>query len=751
MATTPTQLPVPSETPRDLKFNAGKIDEFVTGDVHYYTDRFGKRHITMAGMHAEFETQLASQEARFDAFIERSGYQVIGDYVDGPLTVTEYNQLIRYGNELWKLNADTDLPYTTAGTTDETWNATDSLHFVSVGDGALRQQLATPSRVSGDKTGGSMVATPTGATVDDALPDVYLPAYGVLLQPASTISNGTAIDMSDKLQEAINEAKRLGVGLVTGIRSIHGPAPTGYVHVTKSFDVTRLKSVSGFLPIGVIPETFTPTLFTAETPSRGMVMRNMNARYDSSGKQYAYSTEVGPDFDSLAIYALRDMPENIIGMVHTTAYNHFHGQVWARRFATGIYLANTYDVSIAAQWAAVDCGSMNYPPLMVGSYPAADVPDESNSITFPDLLLHSNKYRDAEIVGSKINVNRIHGEACVIGSLDGMVPRPFDQYAPKGIASLVIASVGGCAGNIDYNISKNSTNNGCLLINVMTEGINTILCDRPEIDTVINDIYYLKGGGHIGVIKTAGNLYTGGGSKLVIGEVVVGKNLYHKAVEAHITNADVDGDVENSGTINNLTCKGSLTEDQYGKVNGGSVGGNVTMTASGKLTDVTINGDFITAAAKPRLTRVTVNGQWRATGGGEFYDCTMPGFGIQSVNFVPNYEKCNFTSTITAPVANSRAVFNNCRAPYNFDNAVNPDIRIYNGSSSGLSMENVTTGAIVIDGLVFTAGNSIRGWSKPVSTGAGYGAKTINPYTGKGWMLLDYNSAPAWLPINIYQ
>ncbi|WP_334659609.1 phage tail fiber protein [Klebsiella aerogenes] len=143
MATTPTQLPVPSETPRDLKFNAGKIDEFVTGDVHYYTDRFGKKHITMAGMHAEFDAQLASQEARFDAFIERSGYQVIGDYADGPLTITEYNQLIRYGNELWKLTAATDLPYTTAGTTDETWNATDSLHFVSVGDAALRQNLGS--------------------------------------------------------------------------------------------------------------------------------------------------------------------------------------------------------------------------------------------------------------------------------------------------------------------------------------------------------------------------------------------------------------------------------------------------------------------------------------------------------------------------------------------------------------------------------------------------------------------------------
>ena len=38
MATTPTNKPIPSEDPRDLKFNAGKIDEEVNGSADYYTD-----------------------------------------------------------------------------------------------------------------------------------------------------------------------------------------------------------------------------------------------------------------------------------------------------------------------------------------------------------------------------------------------------------------------------------------------------------------------------------------------------------------------------------------------------------------------------------------------------------------------------------------------------------------------------------------------------------------------------------------
>ncbi|MEG9856659.1 hypothetical protein V6X01_23875, partial [Enterobacter hormaechei] len=50
MATTPTNLPVPSESPRDLKYNAGKIDEFVTSMGWTYIDRFGQKHYTIEGI-----------------------------------------------------------------------------------------------------------------------------------------------------------------------------------------------------------------------------------------------------------------------------------------------------------------------------------------------------------------------------------------------------------------------------------------------------------------------------------------------------------------------------------------------------------------------------------------------------------------------------------------------------------------------------------------------------------------------------
>lgn len=50
MPTQPTNLPVPSESPRDLKFNAGKIDEFVTSLAQQYIDRFGNVHYTIEGL-----------------------------------------------------------------------------------------------------------------------------------------------------------------------------------------------------------------------------------------------------------------------------------------------------------------------------------------------------------------------------------------------------------------------------------------------------------------------------------------------------------------------------------------------------------------------------------------------------------------------------------------------------------------------------------------------------------------------------
>ncbi|QFH49771.1 tail fiber domain-containing protein [Leclercia adecarboxylata] len=138
-----TKNPLGSTDPRDLFDNAQNADFAVNSiTAAIWTDRFGRGRKTLWGMEQEFIAQLLSQKQRFNLFIQDSGYKVIGEYSAGPLTITEYNQIIHYDNELWKLTAATALPFTTTGNDATSWG-TDKAHFVSVGDAALRADMSS--------------------------------------------------------------------------------------------------------------------------------------------------------------------------------------------------------------------------------------------------------------------------------------------------------------------------------------------------------------------------------------------------------------------------------------------------------------------------------------------------------------------------------------------------------------------------------------------------------------------------------
>lgn len=132
MATQPTQNPVPSESPRDLKFNAGKIDEFVTSLALKYQDRFGTEHYTIEGLR-----QLA-QEA-----IAAFGWITVDSFQDGA-TLTLPNQVLRDESTgeyyRWDGAFPKDVP---ADSTPETSGGVGTGAWVSVGDAALRALLAS--------------------------------------------------------------------------------------------------------------------------------------------------------------------------------------------------------------------------------------------------------------------------------------------------------------------------------------------------------------------------------------------------------------------------------------------------------------------------------------------------------------------------------------------------------------------------------------------------------------------------------
>lgn len=141
MATQPTNLPVPSESPRDLKFNAGKIDEFVTSLVNTYTDRFGTQHYTIEGL------RWLAQQA-----IAQYGWILVDSFQDGA-DITLPNQALRDKTTGEYYRWDGALPkHVDAGSTPSSSGGTGAGAWISVGSASLRTELAG---AGGDKLVGS--------------------------------------------------------------------------------------------------------------------------------------------------------------------------------------------------------------------------------------------------------------------------------------------------------------------------------------------------------------------------------------------------------------------------------------------------------------------------------------------------------------------------------------------------------------------------------------------------------------------
>jgi len=134
MATTPTTNPIPSESPRDLKFNAGKIDEFVNSANENYTDRFGAQRFTIEGF------RHLAREA-----IAAFGYVTVDSFEDGA-TITLPNQVLRYESTGEYYRWDGSLPKTVApGSTPSSSGGIGSGAWISVGDASLRASLRQSS------------------------------------------------------------------------------------------------------------------------------------------------------------------------------------------------------------------------------------------------------------------------------------------------------------------------------------------------------------------------------------------------------------------------------------------------------------------------------------------------------------------------------------------------------------------------------------------------------------------------------
>lgn len=148
MATTPTQNSVPSESPIDLKYNAGKIDEFVTSLTLQYLDRFGNAHYTIEGL------RWLAQQA-----IAQYGWIPVGTFQAGT-TLTTPNQILKDETDGGYYRWDGAFPkLVPSGSTPSTSGGTGVGAWLSVGDSTLRAMLAAPGgdKLIGSSWGGSSV------------------------------------------------------------------------------------------------------------------------------------------------------------------------------------------------------------------------------------------------------------------------------------------------------------------------------------------------------------------------------------------------------------------------------------------------------------------------------------------------------------------------------------------------------------------------------------------------------------------
>ncbi|KDX15320.1 hypothetical protein [Raoultella ornithinolytica] len=171
---TPTKVPVPSTDIRNAVFAGAKLDEEVTGTGDFYTDRFDVKRLTNTGRNNQFNAAQQERADQFQQFLLSSGYVFLGDYEDGPFQFGARNQYIRYNDQYYRLNATTDVGFTTTGT-DATSFANDVAHFVLMDGDTLRQNLGSSEEgmgaamINGGKPKRPVLNLASGRTVEDML------------------------------------------------------------------------------------------------------------------------------------------------------------------------------------------------------------------------------------------------------------------------------------------------------------------------------------------------------------------------------------------------------------------------------------------------------------------------------------------------------------------------------------------------------------------------------------------------------
>ena len=238
MTTTPTQNSVPSESPIDLKFNAGKIDEYVTSMGWTYTDRFGQKHYTIEG-----NNYLAQQAMAAFGYVILTGKTfTTGATINNPNEVLlntadgEYYKWTGSFASGPKVVPENSTPAGTGGIGPGAW--------IGVGDASLRAALAAST--------GSTLVGHEGHTVGQ-----YLDGVGKMVFPGDDLKvalesadNGDTVIVSGDvtLNQSVVMQKAVSIKRANGGRILWNGASNNcirYILPTKQTITTGVQFLQG--------------------------------------------------------------------------------------------------------------------------------------------------------------------------------------------------------------------------------------------------------------------------------------------------------------------------------------------------------------------------------------------------------------------------------------------------------------------------------------------------------------------------